>query len=154
MIVLLQVVVAFLLAMTSGLLPVRNDADFAFRVELVEAVVSVTEDLQEQLLLVSIARWESSYRRDVAECRRKGPQGELTAWQILARNDAERARLCVSLAGDAKVALERVRESVHACAALPPEDRLALYARGRCSSAEGRRLSRHRWLSVPKGDTP
>lgn len=144
-----RLVLAFLLGVTADLLPIRNEADRAFRLELVEAVVDVTDDPQEQLLLVAIPRWESSYRRDVAECRRRGPQGEVTAWQILPRSEAERARLCVSLAGDAQLALERIRESLGACASLPPHERLALYARGRCSSVEGRRLSRVRWISAP-----
>lgn len=139
-------IVAILLALMLSLMPSRGADDIAFRTELAEAVAAVTDDLQEQFLLVGIPRWESSYRRDVAECRRKGPQGEITAWQILPRSDEERRRLCVSLEGDAMVALERIRESLQACAALPPSERLAVYARGRCSSSEGRRLSRHRWI--------
>ncbi len=150
----LSMVVSILLATMLSMLPSRGDRDVAYRTELAEAVASVTDDLQEQLLLVGIARWESFYRRDVGECRRKGPQGEVSAWQILPRNDAERRSLCVSLAGDARVALARIRESVTACASLPATERLAVYARGRCSSVEGRRLSRVRWVSAPKGDTP
>jgi len=56
--------------------------------------------------------------------------------------------LCVSLAGDARIALERIRESLRACAHMPARDRLAVYARGRCSSAEGQRLSRMRWVAL------
>lgn len=137
---------SILLAVMLFLMPGRGATDVAFRLELAEAIAGVTDDLQEQLLLAGIPRWESSYRRDVAECRRKGPQGELGAWQILARNDDERRLLCVSLEGDARVALERIRESLKACASLPPPERLAVYARGRCSSVEGRRLSRLRWV--------
>lgn len=147
-------IVHILFALMAWLMPVRGERDRAYRTELAEAVSTVTDDLQEQILLVAIPRWESSYRRDVGECRRKGPQGEVGAWQILARSDDERRLLCVSLAGDARVALARIRESVTACAALPAPDRLAVYARGRCSSAEGRRLSRVRWISAPKGDGP
>lgn len=128
------------------LLVQRDDADVVFRQELADAIVAVTADQHEQNLLASIARWESTYRRDVAECRKKGAAGEVTAWQILARGDAERASLCISLEGDARIALARIRESLKACAALPAAEQLAAYARGRCSSVEGRRLSRVRWV--------
>lgn len=127
------------------LLASPNDDGTLLRTEMSVAIVSVTDDAQEQRQLAKIARYESSLRRDVAECRRKGPQGEVTAWQIIARSDAERARLCISLEGDARFALERVRESTSACRASAPEDRLAIYTRGRCNSAEGKRLSRTRY---------
>jgi len=133
------------LLFTLRVLVQRDDADIAFRLDLASAIVLATGDEHEQDLLASIARYESNYRVDVAECRKRGAAGEVSAWQIIARSDAERARLCVSLAGDARVALERIRESVRACAHLPAPERLAVYARGRCSSVEGRRLSRVRW---------
>ncbi len=123
----------------------RDEADLLFRTELSVAIVAATDVAQGQRQLAKLARFESSFRRDVAECRIKGAAGEVTAWQIIPRNDAERARLCVSLEGDARVALERIAESVAACRDLPEEERLAVYARGRCSSSEGRRLSRVRW---------
>jgi hypothetical protein len=134
------------LLFTIRLLAHRGDDDLAFRSELASAIVAVTDDEHEQNLLASIARWESFYRRDVGECRKKGGAGEVTAFQILARGDAERAKLCVSLEGDARIALARVRESLAACAALAAPDRLAAYARGRCTSIEGKRLSRVRWV--------
>ena len=130
---------------TLRLLAHRGDDDLALRTELAAAIVAVTDDPQEQRQLAKIARFESSYARDVAECRRKGSVGEVTAWQILARSDAERARLCISLEGDARVAQGRIRESVAACRSLPVDERLAVYTRGRCSSVEGRRLSRVRF---------
>lgn len=128
------------------MLPSRGDEDVVERWRIAEGIVSATDDEHEQDLLASIARWESSYRQDVGECRRKGPQGELGAWQNLARSQAERARLCVSYEGDARLALERIRESVTACHGLPEPERLAVYARGRCDSREGQRLSRVRWV--------
>lgn len=129
------------------LAPPSEDA-VRHRVALVDAVQAATSDPLEQLVLLKVARFESSFRRDVGACRVRGPQGELGAWQILARSDAERARLCVSLEGDARVALERIRESRAACAHLPEPEQLATYARGSCSSREGRRLSRVRWPSA------
>lgn len=152
--ILLRLVFAFLLSSTVSLLPLRGPDDLAHRSELVDAAIAVTDVLQEQLLLVAIPRWEASYRRDVADCRLRGPQGEVGPWQVLPRNDAERLALCVSLEGDARIALARIRESLSACRSLPPAERLALYARGRCSSSEGRRLSRVRWVSAPKGGSP
>jgi hypothetical protein len=149
LVIALRMVLAILLGTMGDLLPTRGPADLGYRIELAEAAASVTDDLQEQLLLVAIPRWESSYRRDVGECRRKGPQGELGAWQILPRSDGERRSLCASLAGDARVALARIRESLKTCAALPAEERLAVYTRGSCSSVDGRRLSRVRWVSAP-----
>jgi len=130
---------------TLRLLAHRGDDDIALRTELAAAIVAVTDDEQEQRQLAKIARFESSYSRDVAECRRKGSVGEVTAWQILARSDSERSRLCISLEGDARVALARIRESVSACRSLPAEERLAVYTRGRCHSVDGRRLSRVRY---------
>jgi hypothetical protein len=148
MLVAVRMAVAVLLGASVSLMPIRSPDDGEFRLELATAAAAVTDDLQEQLLLVAIPRWESSYRRDVAECRRLGRQGERGAWQILARNDDERSRLCASLEGDARIALARIRESLTACAELPAPERLAVYTRGRCSSLEGRRLSRVRWVGV------
>ncbi len=139
--------VAFLhvLFFTLRLLASRGDDDLALRHELSAAIVAVTDDPQEQRQLAKIARFESSYDRDVAECRRKGAAGEVSAWQIIARGAEERSRLCVSLEGDARIALGRVRESVRACMHLPADERLSVYARGKCASVEGRRLSRIRY---------
>lgn len=128
------------------LLPISGVDDFNERWRIAQAVAAVTDDPHEQRLLVSIARWESNYRVDVTDCKKLGPQGEVSAWQILARSADERASLCVSVEGDARLALQRLRESVTACAALPEPERLALYARGRCSSREGQRLSKTRWV--------
>jgi len=132
----------------NGLLPVLPGAswadDWSHRLRIAEAIVAVTDDVEEQLTLAKIARYESAYRLDVADCRVKGSVGEVTAWQILARSREERASLCVSLEADARLALARVRESTRACRQLPREERLAIYTRGSCSSAEGRKLSRHR----------
>lgn len=127
------------------LLPVVDWAELVQRSELADAIRAVTDDEQEQRQLAKIARFESNYRRDVAECTKRGPQGEVTAWQVLARPGESIAAMCESYEAGARIALERVRESVRACRSLPAEDRLALYTRGRCSSAEGRRLSRVRY---------
>lgn len=128
------------------LLPARDAADLVLRWRLAHAIVAVTSDAHEQDLLASIARHESRFDEDVVACRRVGAAGDRTAWQIVTRNLAELLVLCRSLEDDAAIALDRVRESVRACRHLPPAERLAVYARGRCSSTEGQRLSRVRWI--------
>ena len=44
-----------------------------------------------------------------------------------------------------RTAIADVRYSLRRCHALPLEERLAFYARGRCDSERGRELSRHRF---------
>jgi hypothetical protein len=127
------------------LLPPTARDDRAYRVELAAAIVSVTDDPWERRQLAKIPRFESNYRRDVGECRVLGKVGEMGAWQVLPRSHAERETLCVSLEGDARLALERVRESIRICARERDAFKLSLYARGSCTSDEGRRLSAVRW---------
>lgn len=116
-------------------------------VDLARAILAVTDDPHEMLLLARIAFRESSFRPEVSDCRVKGRQGELGAWQILPRSATEASRLCVSLEGDARLALERIRESVTACRHLRPEWRLSIYTRGKCNSREGHKLSEARWVA-------
>lgn len=123
----------------------RWEAEIAYRTEMAEACASATEDETERFLCMKIPRYESNYRIDVGRCEVKGPQGELTAWQILPRSREERDRLCRSLVADAEIAIQRIRESRGACRHLPASEQLALYARGRCDSVEGKKLSRTRW---------
>ena len=142
-----------LLIFTLRLLPISvptgaigaGDADMLYRLELVEACAEATPDRSERYICAKIPRYESLYRIDVGRCEVKGAAGELTAWQIIPRSKEERARLCVSLVEDAKVAVERIRESRRACSRLPKQEQLALYTRGSCESEEGKRLSRHRF---------
>lgn len=124
--------------------PAWNEA-VHLRYEIAQACAAATPDETERFVCAKIPRYESNYREDVARCRVRGSAGEVTAWQILARSKEERARLCVSLEEDARVAVERIRESRRACRHLPPNEQLAIYTRGRCDSAEGKRLSRVRW---------
>lgn len=148
------VAVAAIVSFMGRLLPPHGDEDLAVRVELATAIVETTSSTWERYQLAKIARYESNLRRDVADCHVTGPQGELGAWQILPRSRAERGALCLSYAGDAAIALERIRESVTACGRRPEPERLALYARGRCDSVEGQRLSRTRWVSRHRAPSP
>ena len=130
-----------------------RDAAIAYRFEIATACFNATEDRTERYVCMKIPRFESNYREDVGRCAIKGAAGEVTAWQILPRGAADAARLCRSLDEDAVVAVERIRESRKACAHLPPSEQLGTYARGRCDSADGKRLSRHRWpyeQEIPK----
>ena len=121
------------------------DAELAYRVALVEACVAATEDRTERYICVKLPRFESNYREDVGRCSVIGKANDKSAWQIVPRSEAEDKRLCRSLEEDARFHIERVRESRSACRHLPKEEQLALYARGNCTSEEGKRLSRHRF---------
>lgn len=135
------------------LLPMRNvDEELSFRIELAKAIVSVTSDEHEQNLLVSIARHETRFIERLAApnciCKKNECDGGRAkgTWQIIPYNKVEREQLCVSLEDDARLALERIHESELYCRHLPENERLAIYARGSCSSEEGRKLSRIRWI--------
>lgn len=134
-----------LLLFTLRLMPAPTDADLAYRVELVEACAAVAETKTERYLCAKIPKFESQYRIDVGRCEKKGAAGELSAWQILPRGNKDKERLCKTLEEDARLAIERIRESRGACRHLPIEEQLALYTRGSCENEEGRRLSRVRW---------
>ena len=123
----------------------RYDAELAYRVALVDACVAATEDRTERYICVKLARFESNYREDVGRCKVIGKANDKSAWQIVPRSEAENKRLCQSLEEDARFHVERVRESRAACRHLPKEEQLALYARGNCTSEEGKRLSRTRF---------
>lgn len=146
--------VPLLLAYSLRLLPVTlptnentsaYDAEIAYRTELAAACVAATSDRTERYICVKLARFESNYREDVGRCKVIGKANDKSAWQIVPRSEAEDKRLCQSLEEDARFHVERVRESRSACRHLPKEEQLALYARGNCTSEEGKRLSRVRF---------
>lgn len=135
------------------LMPATTDAELAFRVEIAEACTAATTNRTERYICAKLPRYEALYRVDVGRCEVKGKAGELTAWQILPRGPKDTERLCRSVAEDAVVAVERIRESRAACRHLPSEEQLSLYTRGRCDSEEGRALSKVRWpyeREIPK----
>ncbi len=133
------------LLFTFALLPADDMTTARTRWRLASAIVSATIDRTEQDLLASIARHESLFERAVVDCETFGVAGDRGAWQVVPLSLAEGLALCVSYEQDARIALDRARQSVRACRHLPPPERLAVYARGRCDSVEGRRLSRVRW---------
>ena len=121
------------------------DAELAYRIALVNACVAATEDRTERYICTKVPRFESNYREDVGRCKVIGKANDKSAWQIVPRSGAEDKRLCQTLEEDARFHVERVRESRSACRHLPKEEQLALYARGNCTSEEGKRLSRTRF---------
>lgn len=145
MIGVLRAVVLVLVGWTETLLPIRSEAAFDFRERLAAAcLLAAGGDLADARQLLKLARYESSFREDVATCAVVGPEGELGPFQELP-SWGTRDEVCGSLEGAARVAMRRVRDSRAVCRRLPPEERLAAYARGSCSSVEGRRLSRWRY---------
>ncbi len=128
-------------------LPESSWDDLMHRAELAFAILAAEPPPHEARLLMRIARWESHYRRDVADCRITGDAGRSVGpWQAHDRSPEVRARICGSLVEAARVAIVDVRRSWAMCRHLPREERLAVYARGRCDSDEGRRLSRTRYV--------
>ncbi len=117
---------------------------------LAEAIASATEDLTEQHLLVAIALRESNFQPDARGDRHGGRATSFCAFQLHLPNGARTAEGWTGeeLAGDVvkctAVALRYLRHSLRACGGYPREERLAVYAAGRCSSDAGRRLSRDR----------
>lgn len=99
-----------------GLSPARSDADIAHRLELAAAIDAATDDAHLQDVLARIARHESGFRPEVADCRVRGDHGRsLGAFQVQPRTPAERKALCGPLEGQARIALARVEESLAWC---------------------------------------
>lgn len=90
--------------------------DESVALEVADAVNEVTSDPSEIETLLKIAKWESGYRRNVANCKVKGDNGDaMGIWQVHPRSKSEAVSLCSSIAESAKIALYRVRESKSAC---------------------------------------
>ena len=131
-----------------------SDDDFAYRVELVNAIEDVADDEDgghEARLLLSLSWHESRWVRKVGECTDAKAldtgAGALGAWQIVPRRNGgdEKRRACI-VAFAALLARDRVRETRAACAAWPAEESLAVYTGGKCEGDAARRSSRVRWV--------
>jgi len=83
--------------------------------------------LKTGLLLMSIARFESSYRNDVMTCSKIGDQG-VSFGPFQTSRDPD--TVCQSFFQASWVAVEMIRESFQVCKMLPMEDRLAEYTDG------------------------
>ena len=120
------------------------DGEGNYREALAAAIVTASPwDPQEQRQLARLARYETNYIPRLGaprcECRpNECDNGRAKgAWQHLS------SACPFSLDADARVALRHVRASVEACGKGP--EGLSIYARGRCDSEEGKRLSRVRY---------
>lgn len=133
-----------LLAMAQTV-PVRSQRDANYREEIVDAIIIATDDEQEQLLLVRIAGYESSYSRRIADCHCQSWECDkgksIGLWQTQGGGNAQ----CGSPKLQAEYALKLIRRSREVCSSLLPEDSLSLYTNGRCMAQS--KASRERWVS-------
>jgi hypothetical protein len=126
--------------------PSRGDADIELRFREAAAIVNATSNERLQDTLTRIIWKESSFRAEVADCRIKGDKGRaMGAFQIQPRSSAEREIACGDLDGQARLALERIEESLRVCRHMPEAERLGIYVDGKCDSKKARRQSRERW---------
>lgn len=108
--------------------------------DVTTACVSVTNDPSEVETLIKISRWESGgYRKDVANCKTKGDNGQAYGlFQVHPRTNKEAKELCGTYVEQATIALDRMRESAKMCAQFGRKgsDSLAGYTAGTCIKGE------------------
>ena len=137
--ILLQAAIVFALSLmdhsNSGL-----PYDHVMVTEVATACASITTDPSEVETLIKISRWESGgYRKDVANCKVKGDNGQAYGlFQVHPRTNKEAKELCGTYAEQAAIALDRVRESAKMCAQFGRKgsDSLAGYTAGTCIKGE------------------
>lgn len=122
--------------------------DLDARVALASAISTTDATEHEALLLARIALFESRYVPRVVNCARGTTRSGRGAFGVIARGPTEYPGACGFTVAAAELALERLRESLHACRHQPARDRLAAYAAGKCNSKKGRALSRVRWVAA------
>ncbi len=136
---------AFVLAAMARLQPEANAADHA---RLADAIAVAAEERPEvagdvkrtAALLVATAYAETRFDHlAIGDSGRSCSAFALWIGRSIARCRA----LQEDIYGAARIALERLAESIHVCRAQPPGDRLALYLGGACDT--GLRQSRWRW---------
>lgn len=126
------------------LCPARGDKDIAFRMELAQAIVDVTDDVVEQNTLARLAWFESSYRRAVARCEILGDRGKSRGvFQIQGITAYDRKAACGSLAQQTELAVRYIRRSAEACPKNEGAMKLAVYVSGRCD--RGQAAAKLRW---------
>lgn len=131
-----QAIIAFALNLMS--LTHSYDYDNLLLENVAKAVAETTQDLSEAETLIKIARYESGgFRMDVAACKIKGDNGAAHGlFQVHPRNKQEAIDLCSSdYRKQAKVALNRVRESAEMCNkfGMKKSDLLTGYTVGKCT---------------------
>jgi hypothetical protein len=124
--------------------PLRSEADALWRWQIAAAIVEGTDDAREHGILVRLAYYEAGFQRRVASCAVLGDAGRAHGlFQVQPITPSERRAACGPLRAQVALALERVRQSMAACAHLEPRDQLSGYTRGRCTAGE--RKARERW---------
>lgn len=118
--------------------------------EVAQTIATVTQNLDDQALLVKIAQYESGFREEIVHCRKKSYMGASGPWQVVPFNGKEAIRVCSSMKESALMALERIATSRHLCKRFPAPERLIQYAVGGVCNThidEGKKLSRQRWAT-------
>ena len=132
------------------ILPARGDADIHARWTLAQAIAAATADVDEQNLLVAVALRESNFAPAAKGDFHGGKATSFCAFQLHLPGGSRTAEgwsgedVAADVTKCTQAALRRVRQSQTTCSFLPKEERLAVYAAGRCDSEAGRRLSRDR----------
>jgi len=132
------------------ILPARGEADIRARWALADAIASATHEPDEQNVLVAVALRESNFAPAAKGDFHGGKATSFCAFQLHLPNGSRTAEgwsgedVSTDVTKCTQAALRRVRDSQRACSFLPKEERLAVYARGRCDSDDGKRLSRDR----------
>lgn len=129
--------------------PLASTADLDARLALAAVISEVETTDHEALLLARIALFESRFVPRVVNCAKGTTKAGRGAFGVMARRHSEYAGACGFTVEAVELALARLRESRAACPWLAPADSLAVYASGKCSSREGKRLSRMRWVEKP-----
>lgn len=100
-------------------------------------------------LMLSIARYESNFIREVDTCEKSGDHDDAWGlWQVHAKKE----KVCESRVAALRIALSYAAKSFRDCAEHDRADRLSIYTSGRCYA--GQKQSRQRvilgevWLSV------
>jgi len=131
-------------------LPARGEADVRSRWALAEAIADATPDREEQSVLVAVALRESNFAPGARGDFHGGKPTSFCAFQLHLPNGTRTAEgwsgedVAADVTKCTRAALRQVRSSVKACSGYPKDERLAVYAAGRCSSEAGKRLSRDR----------
>lgn len=132
----------------NSVLPVDPEDEWAVvtRWDIAFAIRAATPWLDEQAMLVTIARWESVYEPRFVWCLGKSSMGAAGAFQVIPRSLEEERLLCTDQKLGARMALQRYQESRSICSHLPRAEQLAQYITGKCEEV-GRRMSRSWWSS-------
>lgn len=99
--------------------------------EIAEAIDATAETRLEASMLLSLAFFESGFRKDVDLGIVRGQGLDCGLYQVRVSR-AQCDELVVDRARAARFALGRIRQSIRACRQLPAELQLAAYASGQC----------------------